>query len=117
MRFGGYDKTRVFDSQEREELKAEFKSIWHSLLRNFERCLQDWMLRRRHSDNDNPTSGEEELSVLRHCYGGVNRSCAAACVILMFFASLRLEEALALWVRRRAYYASFFTTGTTCSMP
>ena len=42
-----------------------------------------------------------------HCYGGVSRTCAAACVLLMRFEGLRLDHILTLWQKHRTYYAPF----------
>ena len=41
------------------------------------------------------------------CYGGINRTCAAYCALVMAFASFSMEKAIALWIKQRAYYAPF----------
>ena len=47
------------------------------------------------------------LRVLVHCYGGVNRTCAAYSVLMMAFASMSMEKAIDKWIQHRAYYAPF----------
>ena len=47
------------------------------------------------------------VRVLIHCYGGINRTCAAYCALVMAFASFSMEKAIALWIKQRAYYAPF----------
>ena len=47
------------------------------------------------------------LRVLVHCYGGVNRTCAAYSVLMMAFASMSMERAIGKWIQHRAYYAPF----------
>ena len=47
------------------------------------------------------------LRVLVHCYGGVNRTCAAYSVLMMAFASMNMEKAIDKWIQHRAYYAPF----------
>ena len=47
------------------------------------------------------------LRVLVHCYGGVNRTCAAFSVLMMAFASMSMERAIDKWIQHRAYYAPF----------
>ena len=47
------------------------------------------------------------VRALIHCYGGINRTCAAYCALVMAFASFSMEKAIALWIKQRAYYAPF----------
>eukprot|EP00439_Symbiodinium_sp_Y106_P000205 s7405_g1.t1 len=47
------------------------------------------------------------IRVLVHCYGGINRTCAAYCALVMAFASMSMEKAIAKWIKHRAYYAPF----------
>ena len=98
LRFGVFDKPHVACDAERLSLTQDFKRIWLSLAIDFSSCLEDWRRER----------GETvEMNVLMHCYGGINRSCAGACVLLMRFVGLRLDDAMALWREHRAYYARF----------
>ena len=53
------------------------------------------------------TGNRRPIRVLVHCYGGINRTCAAFCVLVMAFASCTMEKAIALWIQKRAYYAPF----------
>ena len=53
------------------------------------------------------TGNIRPIRVLVHCYGGINRTCAAFCVLVMAFASCTMEKAIALWIKKRAYYAPF----------
>ena len=47
------------------------------------------------------------IRALVHCYGGVNRTCAAYSVLMMAFASMNMERAIDKWIQHRAYYAPF----------
>ena len=82
LRFGGHDTTHVEQGSEHfQAKKQEFLKAWSDMLASLDEILAD---------------KTAKVTILFHCFGGVNRSAAALCAFLIARKKYSAEEAFAL---------------------
>ena len=88
LRYGGYDETGVQPgSPEFQAKKQEFLDIWKAMM----------------ADLDEVLAGKTgKVTILYHCFGGVNRSAAALCAFLIGRRKYSAEDAVRALMSARA---------------
>ena len=100
LRFLGYDETRLaWGCTEWHARKQEFVNIWLNMVGGLRLCVEDIF------EMKDPEA--KTCHILIHCYGGVNRSTAAVCAVLMNFCGLSLRRALMCVLKERASLQPF----------
>lgn len=88
LRYGGFDKTRVEPgSEEFQTKKQEFLDIWKAMMADLDEVL---------------ANKTEKVTILYHCFGGVNRSAAALCAFLIGRKKHSAEDAVRALMSARA---------------
>ena len=88
LRYGGYDKTGVEPgSPEFQAKKQEFLDIWKAMMADLDEVL---------------ASKTGKVTILYHCFGGVNRSAAALCAFLIGRRKYSAEDAVRALMSARA---------------
>eukprot|EP00439_Symbiodinium_sp_Y106_P073906 s4036_g14.t1 len=90
-----------------EQSASGLKVAEESLPGQLDRALQRLELMKRGRNFWKRGGKRRPIRVLVHCHGGINRTCAAFCALVMAFASMSMEQAIAKWIKTRAYYAPF----------
>ena len=108
--FSDVGKTRlgkVATDIDARQSASGLKVAEESLPGQLDRALQRLELMKRGRNFWKRGGKRRPIRVLVHCHGGINRTCAAFCALVMAFASMSMEQAIAKWIKTRAYYAPF----------